>query len=92
MNKETSNWLPWTAQQRFDRNQMAQIPADLEDKSLPSNGNEPLEIRSLSIDLARNFHSVDMIKKTIGEMKELKMTHLHLHLTDDEGWRLGKFI
>ena len=71
---------------------MARIPAELEDKSLPTNGSEPLEIRSLSIDLARNFHSIGMIKKIIGEMKELKMTHLHLHLTDDEGWRLGKFI
>jgi len=31
---------------------------------------------------------VVMLKVVIGEMKELKMTHLHLHLTDDEGWRL----
>ena len=72
---------------------MAALPQmPLNDTTLPSNGPEPLAMRSLSIDLARNFHTVGMLKVVIGEMKELKMTHLHLHLTDDEGWRLGKFI
>jgi hexosaminidase len=45
--------------------------------------------RGLHIDLARNFHSKAFILNTIDQMAELKLNRLHLHLGDDEGWRLA---
>lgn len=56
----------------------------------------PLEIedaprfgfRGLHIDLARNFHSKSEVLKIIEQMGRYKLNKLHLHLGDDEGWRL----
>ena len=45
--------------------------------------------RGLHIDLARNFHSKAFILNTIDRMADLKLNRLHLHLGDDEGWRLA---
>ena len=45
--------------------------------------------RGLHIDLARNFHSKAFILNTINQMAEYKLNRLHLHLGDDEGWRLA---
>jgi hexosaminidase len=44
--------------------------------------------RGLHIDLARNFHSKAEILKLIEQMAAYKLNMLHLHLGDDEGWRL----
>ena len=44
--------------------------------------------RGLHIDLARNFHSKDSLLKVIDQMAAYKLNKLHLHLADDEGWRL----
>jgi hexosaminidase len=44
--------------------------------------------RGLHIDLARNFHSKSEVLKVIGQMGRYKLNKLHLHLGDDEGWRL----
>jgi hexosaminidase len=44
--------------------------------------------RGLHIDLARNFHSKVEVLKIIGQMGRYKLNKLHLHLGDDEGWRL----
>ena len=44
--------------------------------------------RGLSIDVARHFLSVDALKVVIGVMAHYKLNVLHLHLTDDQGWRL----
>ncbi len=44
--------------------------------------------RGLHIDVARNFHSLTEIKKFIDLLSFYKLNRLHLHLTDDEGWRL----
>lgn len=44
--------------------------------------------RGLEIDLARNFHSKAEILKIIEQMGRYKLNTLHLHLGDDEGWRL----
>lgn len=57
---------------------------------------KPLEItdvprlgfRGLHIDVARNFHSKDFLLKTIDQMAVYKLNRLHLHLGEDEGWRL----
>lgn len=46
------------------------------------------EYRGLSIDVARNFLPKKEVMKIIDGMAMFKMNKLHLHLTDDEGWRL----
>lgn len=47
-----------------------------------------LGFRGLEIDLARNFHSKAELLKVIQQMGRYKLNTLHLHLGDDEGWRL----
>ena len=47
-----------------------------------------LRYRGLQIDVARHFQSPTSIKKLVDLMSFLKLNKLHLHLTDDEGWRL----
>ena len=44
--------------------------------------------RGLMLDCSRTFQSPDYIRKTIDRMSFYKMNVLHLHLTDDQGWRL----
>ncbi|WP_217516799.1 beta-N-acetylhexosaminidase [Vibrio metschnikovii] len=46
------------------------------------------EYRGVMVDVARNFHSKQAILATLDQMAAYKMNKLHLHLTDDEGWRL----
>jgi len=46
------------------------------------------EFRGMHVDVARNFHSVDSMKKLMDQMAAYKLNKLHLHLSDDEGWRL----
>ena len=44
--------------------------------------------RGLMIDVARHFIPVDGIKRNIEAMAEVKMNVLHLHLSDDQGFRV----
>jgi len=44
--------------------------------------------RGIHFDIARNFNSKGTIKKMLDIMGFYKLNVLHLHLTDDEGWRL----
>ena len=44
--------------------------------------------RGAMIDVVRHFFSVDDVKRYIDDIALLKINHLHLHLTDDQGWRL----
>ncbi len=44
--------------------------------------------RGLHIDIARNFSDVQQLIKIVRLMGFYKLNKLHLHLTDDEGWRL----
>ncbi|WP_294028740.1 family 20 glycosylhydrolase [Sphingopyxis sp.] len=44
--------------------------------------------RGLHIDLGRNFHGRDEILKLIEAMASYKLNKLHLHLAEDEGWRI----
>lgn len=39
-------------------------------------------------DVSRTFYSVDVLKKYMDVMALYKMNVLHLHLTDDQGWRI----
>jgi len=63
----------------------------------PGSGSIPLVVvldsprfdyRGMHVDVARNFHSVESMKKLIDQMGAYKLNKLHLHLSDDEGWRL----
>jgi hexosaminidase len=44
--------------------------------------------RGMHLDIARNFIEAEDIKKLIQVMAFYKLNVLHLHMTDDEGWRL----
>ncbi len=44
--------------------------------------------RGLHIDLARNFHGRGQVLKLIEQMATYKLNRLHLHLGEDEGWRM----
>ena len=67
--------------------------------STPPNG--PLSLPALSItdsprytwrgamlDVARHFFGVEDVKRYIDLISHYKMNRLHLHLTDDQGWRI----
>jgi len=44
--------------------------------------------RGVMLDVARHFFSVDEVKTVIDRIAALKFNHLHLHLSDDQGWRI----
>lgn len=44
--------------------------------------------RGLLVDCARHFVPITELKKTIKMMAFYKLNYLHLHLTDDQGWRI----
>lgn len=46
------------------------------------------EYRGIMIDVARHFFSVEEIKRQIELASYYKINKLHLHLSDDQGWRL----
>ena len=46
------------------------------------------EYRGLMIDVARHFFPVEDIKRQIDLAAQYKINKVHLHLSDDQGWRL----
>lgn len=67
----------------------------LSNKSLPAELDQikisdypDFEYRGLMVDVARNFTKKDDMLKLIDILAMYKMNVLHLHLTDDEGWRI----
>jgi hexosaminidase len=44
--------------------------------------------RGMMLDVARHFFGVDTIKHLIDLLALYKLNRLHLHLTDDQGWRV----
>ena len=46
------------------------------------------EYRGAMLDVARHFFTVDEVKKYIDLLAYYKYNALHLHLTDDQGWRI----
>ncbi|WP_049573403.1 beta-N-acetylhexosaminidase [Nonomuraea sp. SBT364] len=45
--------------------------------------------RGAMLDVARHFHPVDTVKRYIDRIALYKINHLHLHLSDDQGWRIA---
>ncbi len=44
--------------------------------------------RGMHLDVVRHFFSKEFVKKQIRMMASLKLNRMHLHLTDDSGWRI----
>ena len=44
--------------------------------------------RGVMLDVARSFQEVGAVKRYIDTLAGLKMSVLHLHLADDQGWRI----
>lgn len=44
--------------------------------------------RGMMLDVARHFFSVDDVKRVIDLIAGYKMNKFHLHLSDDQGWRI----
>lgn len=44
--------------------------------------------RGVMLDVARHFHPVETVKGYVDRAASLKFNALHLHLSDDQGWRL----
>lgn len=62
LNKPTSQWLPMSPEYRFDRNHIENTTPDDTGNIGESVNDDALDIRSLMIDIARNFHSLETIK------------------------------
>ncbi|MER5307712.1 family 20 glycosylhydrolase [Streptomyces sp. NPDC002773] len=45
--------------------------------------------RGAMLDVARRFYPVDQVKRFIDQAAAYKINTLHLHLTDDQGWRIA---
>ncbi|QZE15459.1 beta-N-acetylhexosaminidase [Halosquirtibacter laminarini] len=46
------------------------------------------EYRGAMLDVARHFFTVEEVKHFIDYLAMYKMNYFHIHLTDDQGWRL----
>ncbi|WP_155756353.1 family 20 glycosylhydrolase, partial [Streptobacillus moniliformis] len=44
--------------------------------------------RGLMLDVSRHFFTVAQVKDFMNQMAKYKFNLLHLHLTDDQGWRI----
>ncbi len=45
--------------------------------------------RGLMLDVSRHFFSKDFLKRYIDQMVRYKFNVFHIHLTDDQGWRIA---
>ncbi|GAA2256191.1 beta-N-acetylhexosaminidase [Streptomyces ruber] len=45
--------------------------------------------RAAMLDVSRHFFSVDEVKRYIDQLALYKLNKLHLHLSDDQGWRIA---
>ncbi|MFD9303129.1 beta-N-acetylhexosaminidase [Streptomyces sp. NPDC060048] len=45
--------------------------------------------RGAMLDVARHFFSVEQVKRYVDQLAQYKVNTLHLHLTDDQGWRIA---
>jgi hexosaminidase len=77
------------------------LPAFIEFEAVRADKSRPLQIapvrisdgprfewRGAMLDVARHFFSVDEVKRYIDLISLYKFNRLHLHLADDQGWRI----
>jgi hexosaminidase len=71
---------------------LALIPPNTHaEASLPNvtiNDSPRYDWRGMHYDIGRNFHGKAVTLRLIEQMAHYKLNKLHLHLTEDEGWRL----
>jgi hexosaminidase len=64
----------WKSGQNIDAIEIVDVPAN--------------SWRGFMLDIARNFMPLEYLKLTVDRMAILKLNRFHLHLTDDQGWRI----
>lgn len=64
------------------------IQSELEFDNLIISDRPRFKWRGVLLDVSRHFFGPEAIKKSIDQMAIYKMNRLHLHLTDDTGWRI----
>ncbi len=75
------------------------LPADIESEELVSGtawtipcaqiADEPeYGFRSMMLDVTRHFFTVDQVKRQLDMLSQYKINTLHMHMSDDQGWRL----
>jgi hexosaminidase len=70
---------------------MAMVPGDRKEWTIPLvtiEDHPRFGWRGLMLDVARHFFTVAEVKNYIDQMAKYKFNLLHLHLSDDQGWRL----
>jgi hexosaminidase len=75
---------------------IALLPIEVFRESLPAISLDFIHIedaprfayRGLHLDVSRNFHSKQSVEKLLDLMSFYKLNKFHIHLSDDEGWRL----
>ncbi|TDB69564.1 beta-N-acetylhexosaminidase [Micromonospora sp. KC721] len=45
--------------------------------------------RGAMLDVSRHFFAVEDVLRVVDHLARYKLNHLHLHLTDDQGWRIA---
>lgn len=55
--------------------------------AVPARDGGALEWRGVMLDVARHFLPIDEVRRVVDAMQRLRLNVLHLHLTDDQGWR-----
>ncbi len=48
----------------------------------------PVPWKGLSLDIARSFYPLPVLLRLVDRLAEFQLNIFHLHLTDDQGWRL----
>lgn len=79
--KSLQAWLPVDAREATSG--LLAVPA-VEITDVPR-----FEYRGFHLDVARNFQSMEAVKRLLDVMALYKLNTFHFHLTDDEGWRLA---
>lgn len=74
------SWLPPDA---FKGNQQSLTFQEVQIEDAPRFG-----YRGLHLDVSRNFHSKASVLKLLDLMAFYKLNKFHIHMADDEGWRL----
>ena len=79
-----------TAGLQYARETLAQIRAQYGEElpALTVTDYPRYEWRGLMLDCSRHFYSLEYLKKQVDMLAHYKMNRLHLHLTDDQGWRI----
>lgn len=72
----------------YAKQTLAEITADGQAPCVTITDWPDLHHRGIMLDIVRNYYPADSIKRVIDVMAAQKLNVLHLHISDDEGWRL----